>query len=107
MAMIEIRNSSDITVSGLSITGYRTKALSAMPIGILVTGSGHAIRQESLPWESGLALRCSRHYPFSAAARDPSARCRAYIPLPGPRPVGARTSRIKRTSIKRDWGLGD
>jgi hypothetical protein len=42
--MVEIRNSSDITVSGLTITGYRTKSLSAVPIGILVTGSGHSIR---------------------------------------------------------------
>jgi hypothetical protein len=42
--MVEIRDSSDITVSGLTVTGYRTKSLSAVPIGIFVTGSGHAIR---------------------------------------------------------------
>jgi fermentation-respiration switch protein FrsA (DUF1100 family) len=42
--MVEIRDSSDITVSGLTITGYRTKALSAVPIGIFVTGSGAGIR---------------------------------------------------------------
>jgi hypothetical protein len=42
--MVEIRNSTDITVSGLTITGYRTKSLSAVPIGILVTGTDHAIR---------------------------------------------------------------
>jgi hypothetical protein len=42
--MVEIRDSSDITVSGLAITGYRTKSLSAVPVGILVSGSGHAIR---------------------------------------------------------------
>jgi hypothetical protein len=42
--MVEIRNSSDIAVSGLTVTGYRTKSLSAVPIGILVAGSGHAIR---------------------------------------------------------------
>jgi hypothetical protein len=42
--MVEIRNSSDITISGLTITGYRTKALPAVPIGIYVTGSGHSIR---------------------------------------------------------------
>jgi hypothetical protein len=43
-AMIEIRDSADITISGLTITGYRTKAIEAVPIGILVTGSGHGIR---------------------------------------------------------------
>ncbi len=42
--MVEVRDSSDVTVSGLTITGYRTRSLSAVPIGILVTGSGHAIR---------------------------------------------------------------
>ena len=42
--MVEIRDSSDITVSGLSVTGYRTKSLSAVPIGIYVTGPGHSIR---------------------------------------------------------------
>jgi hypothetical protein len=43
-AMVEIRDSSDIAVSGLTVTGYRTSLLAAVPIGILVTGSGHAIR---------------------------------------------------------------
>jgi hypothetical protein len=42
--MVEIHNSTDITVAGLTITGYRTKSLSAVPIGIYVSGSGHAIR---------------------------------------------------------------
>jgi hypothetical protein len=42
--IVEVRNSSDITVSGLTVTGYRTSLLSAVPIGILVTGSGHSIR---------------------------------------------------------------
>lgn len=42
--MVEVRDSSDVTVSGLTVTGYRTSLLSAVPIGILVTGSGHAIR---------------------------------------------------------------
>ncbi|WP_051807737.1 right-handed parallel beta-helix repeat-containing protein [Actinoplanes subtropicus] len=42
--MVEIRDSSDVSVSGLGIAGYRTKALSAVPIGIFVTGSGHGIR---------------------------------------------------------------
>ena len=42
--MVEIHNSSDITISGITITGYRTKALSAVPIGIYVSGSGHGIR---------------------------------------------------------------
>ena len=43
-AMVEIRDSSDVTVSGLTITGYRTTSLSAVPIGILVIGSGQGIR---------------------------------------------------------------
>jgi hypothetical protein len=42
--MVEIRDSSDIAVSGLTVTGYRTSSLEAMPIGIYVTGSGHSIR---------------------------------------------------------------
>jgi hypothetical protein len=42
--MVEIRDSSDISVSGLTITGYRTKSLAAVPIGIFVTGSGRGIR---------------------------------------------------------------
>jgi hypothetical protein len=42
--MVEIRDSSDVAVSGLTITGYRTSALAAVPIGILVTGSGRSIR---------------------------------------------------------------
>ncbi|MEV6490360.1 hypothetical protein AB0M20_17295 [Actinoplanes sp. NPDC051633] len=42
--MVEIRNSSDVAVSGLTITGYRTRSLAAVPIGIFVTGAGHSIR---------------------------------------------------------------
>lgn len=42
--MIEVRDSSDITVSGLTVTGYRTSLVSAVPIGILVIGSGRSIR---------------------------------------------------------------
>jgi hypothetical protein len=42
--MLEIRDSSDIAVLGLTMTGYRTSALSAVPIGIYVTGAGHSIR---------------------------------------------------------------
>jgi hypothetical protein len=42
--MVEIRDSSDVTVSGLTITGYRTSSLEAVPIGIFVTGSGRSIR---------------------------------------------------------------
>jgi hypothetical protein len=42
--MVEIRNSSDVIVAGLTITGYRTESLSAVPIGILVSGSGRGIR---------------------------------------------------------------
>jgi len=44
--MIEIRDSTDITVQGLTVTGYRTESIDKMPIGIYVTGSG-----------SGIALR--------------------------------------------------
>ena len=42
--MVEIRNASHVVVSGLTITGYRTKTLDAVPIGIFVTGAGHSIR---------------------------------------------------------------
>jgi hypothetical protein len=42
--IVEIRNSSDIAVSGLTVTGYRTSSLSAVPIGIFVIGAGHSIR---------------------------------------------------------------
>ncbi|MEV6850241.1 right-handed parallel beta-helix repeat-containing protein [Actinoplanes sp. NPDC051411] len=42
--MVEIHDSSAITISGLTITGYRTRSLSAVPIGIFVSGSGHSIR---------------------------------------------------------------
>jgi hypothetical protein len=42
--MVEIRDSSDITVDGLTVTGYRTRSLDGVPIGIYVTGSGHGIR---------------------------------------------------------------
>ena len=41
--MIEIRDSTDITVQGLTVTGYRTESMEKMPIGIYVTGSGTAI----------------------------------------------------------------
>lgn len=41
--MVEIRNSSQITVCGLTITGYRTTSTAAMPIGIYVVGSGDGI----------------------------------------------------------------
>lgn len=41
--MIEIRDSSDITVEGLTVTGYRTGSIDKMPIGIYVTGSGESI----------------------------------------------------------------
>jgi hypothetical protein len=42
--MVEIRDSWDIAVLGLAMTGYRTSSLSAVPIGIFVTGAGHSIR---------------------------------------------------------------
>lgn len=42
--MVEIRDSSDVTVSGLTVTGYRTTSLDRVPIGIFVTGSGRSIR---------------------------------------------------------------
>jgi Right handed beta helix region len=41
--MIDIRDSSAITVRGLTITGYRTTSLAAVPIGIYVTGAGRGI----------------------------------------------------------------
>ncbi len=41
--MVDIRNSSFITVEGLTITGYRTTSINKVPIGIYVTGSGNAI----------------------------------------------------------------
>src|SRR5665648_722092 len=41
--MIEIRDSSDITVEGLTVAGYRTGSIDKMPIGIYVTGSGESI----------------------------------------------------------------
>ena len=41
--MIDIRDSSDITVEGLTVTGYRTNSIEKMPIGIYVTGSGDSI----------------------------------------------------------------
>ena len=41
--MVDVRDSSHITVRGLTITGYRTAALSATPIGIYVTGAGDSI----------------------------------------------------------------
>jgi hypothetical protein len=39
-AMVDISNSSHVTLAGLEITDYRTKDLNAMPIGIYVHGSG-------------------------------------------------------------------
>ncbi|WP_433303600.1 hypothetical protein ACQP2F_12455 [Actinoplanes sp. CA-030573] len=42
--MVEIRDSSDVTVSGLTVTGYRTTSTAKVPIGIFVTGSGRSIR---------------------------------------------------------------
>jgi hypothetical protein len=41
--MIDIRDSSAVTVRGLTITGYRTTSLDAVPIGIYVTGAGRSI----------------------------------------------------------------
>lgn len=41
--MIEISDSTDITVEGLTVTGYRTDSIEKMPIGIYVTGSGSGI----------------------------------------------------------------
>jgi hypothetical protein len=42
-AVVEIEDSTRITVRGLDITGYRTSTLGQVPIGIYVTGSGAAI----------------------------------------------------------------
>lgn len=39
-AMVNIRNSSRVTLTGLEITDYRSSNLNAMPIGIYVHGSG-------------------------------------------------------------------
>lgn len=39
-AMVNISNSSHVTLSGLEITDYRSKELNAMPIGIYIHGSG-------------------------------------------------------------------
>jgi hypothetical protein len=41
--MIDIRDSDAVTVRGLTITGYRTRSLDKMPIGIYVTGAGDRI----------------------------------------------------------------
>ena len=38
-AMVNISNSSHVTLSGLEITDYRSKELSAMPIGIYIHGA--------------------------------------------------------------------
>jgi hypothetical protein len=42
-AMVDIADSSDVTVHGLDITGYRTPAITAMPIGIYVHGGDSGI----------------------------------------------------------------
>ncbi|MFF1634139.1 hypothetical protein [Leifsonia sp. NPDC058248] len=39
-AMVNISNSSQVTLTGLDITDYRSKELNAMPIGIYVHGAG-------------------------------------------------------------------
>ena len=41
--MVDIRDSSGITVRGLTITGYRTRSLDAVPIGIYLSGAGDSI----------------------------------------------------------------
>src|SRR5256885_901068 len=45
-AMVDIADSTSVTVHGLDITGYRTTAIDAMPIGIYVHGgdSGVSVR---------------------------------------------------------------
>ena len=43
-AMVEIADSSGVTVRGLDITGFRTKQLDVTPIGIYVHGHGTGIR---------------------------------------------------------------
>jgi Right handed beta helix region len=42
--MVDIQNSSHITVRGLTVTGYRTTSLDSVPIGIYVSGSGTSIK---------------------------------------------------------------
>jgi hypothetical protein len=41
--MVDIRDSSNIVVEGLTITGYRTTSTLKVPIGIYITGSGNSI----------------------------------------------------------------
>jgi hypothetical protein len=45
-AMVDIADSTDVTIAGLDITGYRTAVITAMPIGVYVHGgdSGVTIR---------------------------------------------------------------
>jgi hypothetical protein len=42
-AMVNISNSSDLTISGLSVTGYRSSTMGIVPIGIYLHGHDNAI----------------------------------------------------------------
>jgi hypothetical protein len=43
-ALVEIANSSDITVRGLALTGYRTRRLDHVPAGVYIHGHDYAVR---------------------------------------------------------------
>jgi hypothetical protein len=43
-ALVEIVNSRDVTVRGLEITGYRTRLLDHVPVGVYVHGHDHGVR---------------------------------------------------------------
>jgi hypothetical protein len=47
-AMIDISGSTDVTVTGLEITGYRTSAIAGMPIGVYVHGGDTRITLSGL-----------------------------------------------------------
>ena len=44
--VVEIRDGADITITGLEITGYRTRSLQAVPVGIYATGATSGLRIE-------------------------------------------------------------
>ena len=44
--VVEVRDGADITITGLEITGYRTRSLQAVPVGIYATGATSGLRIE-------------------------------------------------------------
>ena len=42
--VVEIRDGADITITGLEVTGYRTRSLQAVPVGIYATGATSGLR---------------------------------------------------------------